>query len=102
MVAPLHGFMEDLVIAVIAEVFNMLSFCFKHSVKYWTTLKTKRNRPLPFTVTNRSWAHELSQVTYFHIAARRDTFMLSSDYNAVQRGKQMQIQSLLICKLFIS
>ena len=26
LVAPLHGFMEDFVTAVIAEVFNMLSF----------------------------------------------------------------------------
>ena len=32
-VAPLCGFMEDLVTAVIAEVFNTLSFCLKHSVK---------------------------------------------------------------------
>jgi len=29
---PLHGFMEDLVTAVIAEVFNTLSFCLKRSV----------------------------------------------------------------------
>ena len=28
-VVPLHGFMEDLVTAVIAGVFNMLSFCLK-------------------------------------------------------------------------
>ena len=31
-VAPLHVFMEDLVTAVIEEVFIMLSFCFKFSV----------------------------------------------------------------------
>jgi len=31
-VAPLYGYMEDLVAAVIAEMFNMLSFCLKHSV----------------------------------------------------------------------
>jgi len=32
MEAPLRGFMEDLVTAVIAEVFNTLSFCFNRSV----------------------------------------------------------------------
>ena len=32
MVAMLRGFMEDLVMAVIAEVFNMLSFGFNGSV----------------------------------------------------------------------
>ena len=31
--APLHGFVEDLVIALIAQVFNLLSFCLKRSVK---------------------------------------------------------------------
>ena len=31
---PLHGFMEDLVTAVIAEVFITLSFCLKRLVKY--------------------------------------------------------------------
>ena len=33
---PFHDFMEDLVTAVIAEVFNTLSLC---SVKCYTTLK---------------------------------------------------------------
>ena len=33
MVAPLHGFVEDLVIALIAEVFNSLSFSSKRSLK---------------------------------------------------------------------
>ena len=32
-VAPLRGFMKNLVTAVIAEVFNMLSFCLKFSAK---------------------------------------------------------------------
>ena len=32
-VAPLYGFVEDLVTAVIAEVFNLLYFCLKRSVK---------------------------------------------------------------------
>ena len=33
MVVLLHGFMEDLVTAVIEEVFITLSFCLKHSIK---------------------------------------------------------------------
>ena len=45
-----HGFVEDLVIALISEVFHFLSFCLKHSVKCQTILKTKRNHP--FTVRN--------------------------------------------------
>ena len=48
-VALLCGFMEDLKTAVIAEVFNTLSFCLKCSVK-WTTLKTKRNHPFAFSL----------------------------------------------------
>ena len=43
MVAPLHGFVEDLAIALIVEVFNLLSFSLKRSLKCWTTLKTKHN-----------------------------------------------------------
>ena len=39
-VVLLHGFMEDLISAVIAEVFIMLSFCSQDSVKK-TTLKIK-------------------------------------------------------------
>jgi len=32
-VAPLHGFMEDLIAAVIAKVLITLPFCLKYSVK---------------------------------------------------------------------
>jgi len=49
-VAPLRGFMETLVTAVIAEVLNTLSFCLKPSAKCQTTLKTKRNRPFTFSL----------------------------------------------------
>ena len=51
---PLLCVLEDLVTAVIVEVVNTLSFCFKRSVKCYTTLKTKRNRFHLFTVTNQS------------------------------------------------
>jgi len=72
-VTPLCGFLEDLVTAVIAEVFNTLSFGLNQSVNCWTTLK------MPFclyTVTNRFWERTLSRVDcpYFQIMARRDTF----------------------------
>ena len=49
-VVPLHGFVGDLVIALIAEVFNTLSFCLKRSVKCWTALKTKHNCPFAFSL----------------------------------------------------
>ena len=47
-VAPLHSFAEDLVIALIAEVFNSLSFTLKHSLKCQTTLKTSLIALSPF------------------------------------------------------
>jgi len=53
-VAPLHGFNEDLVTAVIAEVIITLSFCLKRSVNYLTTVKTEHNRPFAFSL----WAHQ--------------------------------------------
>ena len=92
MVAPLHGFVEDLIIIkLITEVFNKLSFCLKHSVKRYTTLKTKRNRPFTFSpwqinpggacVYAWSWVNFL----YYHIAARRDT-SCSSLYIALCNG----------------
>jgi len=51
-VEPLHGFVQkDLVIGLIAaKVFNTLSFCLKCSVKCWTTLKAKCNRPFTFSL----------------------------------------------------
>ena len=89
----------DLVTAVIAEMFNLLFFCLKRSVKCYTTLKTKHNHP--FTVTNRFWGYALSRMNfpYFQIVAR---IMLSSIYGAVQRGKHTRIQSLLAYDFFIN
>ena len=46
--AASYGFLEDFVIVLIAELFNMLSFWLKCSVECWTTLKTKHNCPLAF------------------------------------------------------
>jgi len=68
--ALLHGFMEDLVTAVIAEVFNTLSLC---STKCWTAMKMKRNCPFAFSLW--SWGRTLSQVNILqcHMVAR-DTF----------------------------
>ena len=42
--------MEDLIIAVIAEVFKMLSFCLKRSVKCQATLNMERNCPFAFSL----------------------------------------------------
>ena len=49
-VALLHGFMENFVTAVIAEVFIALSFCLKRSVKCKTTLITKSNHRFAFSL----------------------------------------------------
>ena len=45
-----HHFIKDLVATVIAEVFIMLSFCLKGSVKCWKTLKMKRNCLFTFSL----------------------------------------------------
>ena len=74
-VAPLRGFTEDLVNAVIAEVFNTLSFCLYCFRNCYTTLKTKCNRPKvnrPFTDPGACAVR--SGFPYFHMVARRDTF----------------------------
>ena len=49
-VAPLCGFMEDLVTPVITEVFNKLSSCLNCSENYWATLNMKRNRSFAFSL----------------------------------------------------
>jgi len=103
-VAPLRGFMEDLVTAVIAEVFNMLSFCLNRSVNCYTTLNMKRDHrsfafspwlidPRGCTVTS-----GFSVIPY---SGKKILFMFSSVYSAVQRGKHTQIQSLLAYELFV-
>ena len=67
---PLHGFMEDLVTAVNAEVLILLYSCLKCSVKCQTTLKTKHNHP--FTLTCQLWGHAItSELPDFHSSKRR-------------------------------
>jgi len=77
-VAPLHGFVKDLVIALIAEVLNTLLFCLKCSVKCYTTLKMKRNHPFAFSLwlTDLGGAHCHKWIfcVSIYVVARRDTF----------------------------
>ena len=73
-VAPLCGFMEDSVTAVIVEVFNMLSFCLKCSVKFRQHWKRSIIVFLPFRCDWSIRGLALSRVNfpYFHIVARKD------------------------------
>ena len=83
MVAPLHGFMEDLVITVIAEVFIMLSL--KHSVKCKTTLKKKHNCPLAFSLwlINHRGMRFSCKFSVSPYCGEKRLFKLFSFYNAV-------------------
>ena len=49
-VAPFHGFVEHLIIVLIAEVFNTLYFCLKCSVECRTALKRNHNCPFVFSL----------------------------------------------------
>ena len=103
MVAPLRGFMEDLVTVVITKVFNMLSFCLERSVKCQATLETKYNRPFTFSLCLIDpGAYELSRVNlpYFHIrSGKKNTFTRPSVYSTVPPGEPTRIRSLLAYEL---
>ena len=78
-VVLLHGLMEDLVTAVIAEVF------ITNVRQHW---KWSVITLLPFHCDSSIIGHVLSRVNlpYFHLVTRRDTFMVLSVYNAVYNG----------------
>jgi len=83
-VALLHGFMKDLVTAVITEEFITPSFCWKSSVKCWSTLKMKHNCLAPFHCDSLIVAvtSESSVFPYIYSGKKR-LFMLFSVDNAV-------------------
>jgi len=104
-VAPLHGFVEDLVIVLIAEVFNSLSFYLKRSLKCFTTLKMKHNCPFAFSLWLIDPGGARCHKWIFSISIWQQEevhFMLSFVYNAVLRGEHAQIQSLLAYELFVN
>ena len=101
-VAPLHGSVEDLVIALIAEVLNSLLFCLKHSVKCQTTLKTKHSCPFAFSL----WlinprVHAItSEFSIFPYSCKERYFSCSP--LSVQQGEHTQIQNLLAYEIFVN
>ena len=97
--APLHGFVENLAIVLIAEMFNLLSFCLK-------CLKTKRDCPFtfsPWLINPRVHVvmNKFSIISYIG-KKRFILFMLSFVYNTMQQDEHAQIQSLPACELFVN